>query len=707
MRSYILPFKYPFKISTTVLFIILLFSAQNIFGQSGWQSVFFNNPAKISTIVKRDSLVSYAFSYPFSYYSKYFLKTTNGGNSWETSENYSLDTSYTIWNAKFITPNIGWAVGWIYFGAGAVLKTTNGGLNWIRQNIGITLDICKGLSIVDENTIWVSAYDRLMATTNGGQNWNSYAQIVGADKINFANENTGWSVGYSGILAKTTNGGQTLVRDTSFNRYFVIDISILSSSEHLVLARPGNNSQSLLFKTSNGGNNWSLQYSNNTLYEKIQFLNSMTGYVCGYNAVLRTTNGGLSWDSSNVNSSLQINSVLPVDGSTLFAAGSKTVTDMTQKTYTHVNILKSSNSGINWSENYYNRTYNFFTVHFKNSTTGLAVADTGVIFRTTNSGNNWEKVYDGETSFWTFAFANDSVGMIVGYGGKILRTTNFGLSWNPVQYDPAFKINSILFVNEQTGFAPSISGVVLKTTDAGLNWFNNNSSIPSDYNCGGISFINENTGWILGAKQVSHIFYTEYFTRIIKTTNCGIEWFQVYDNMNSSKSYSSIKFFNDHDGLLSSGYNSFLRTGNGGLSWENEYSNPDIYFTNMQALNQNVWWAIGKKQVNGQNWATIYKTTNAGLNWGIQFSENGKAINSMFALDTNYLWFCGHPSSIYKTTNGGGIISAINPISSNIPEGFSLKQNYPNPFNPTTKINFDLKNSVFAMLRVYDIPEGK
>jgi len=38
-----------------------------------------------------------------------------------------------------------------------------------------------------------------------------------------------------------------------------------------------------------------------------------------------------------------------------------------------------------------------------------------------------------------------------------------------------------------------------------------------------------------------------------------------------------------------------------------------------------------------------------------------------------------------------------------IPERYTLSQNYPNPFNPTTKINFDLKSSAFAMLRVYDI----
>jgi len=45
----------------------------------------------------------------------------------------------------------------------------------------------------------------------------------------------------------------------------------------------------------------------------------------------------------------------------------------------------------------------------------------------------------------------------------------------------------------------------------------------------------------------------------------------------------------------------------------------------------------------------------------------------------------------------------VNQISTNIPLSFELKQNYPNPFNPSTIIRYQIKDSRFVTLKVYDI----
>ncbi|MCB0729343.1 MAG: T9SS type A sorting domain-containing protein, partial [Ignavibacteriae bacterium] len=45
----------------------------------------------------------------------------------------------------------------------------------------------------------------------------------------------------------------------------------------------------------------------------------------------------------------------------------------------------------------------------------------------------------------------------------------------------------------------------------------------------------------------------------------------------------------------------------------------------------------------------------------------------------------------------------IQNVSTEIPDGFSLKQNYPNPFNPVTNIKFSVPKTGIVKLKVYDI----
>ena len=64
---------------------------------------------------------------------------------------------------------------------------------------------------------------------------------------------------------------------------------------------------------------------------------------------------------------------------------------------------------------------------------------------------------------------------------------------------------------------------------------------------------------------------------------------------------------------------------------------------------------------------------------------------------------------MYVATVGGvwkrplSEIVSVKQISNLVPDEFKLEQNYPNPFNPTTIIRFQVKDSRFVTLKVYDI----
>lgn len=142
--------------------------------------------------------------YNFSSLSDIFL-TTNGGASWETRD---LNTRWAFfYEVHFIDQNTGWLVG----ESGSILKSTNGGNNWLVQH-EYEVDNLYSCFAVDESKVYaVGRRGKILYTSNSGDNWvqQSSGTTQSLNSIFFTNENIGWIVGFNSTCLSTENGGVT------------------------------------------------------------------------------------------------------------------------------------------------------------------------------------------------------------------------------------------------------------------------------------------------------------------------------------------------------------------------------------------------------------------------------------------------------------------------------------------------------------------
>ncbi len=300
-----------------VLVCLVFVISSLIYSQSGWYQQ--TNPLNNVQLVQIH-FVSASEGWISAVNGK-LLHTINSGNNWLTVTPETTDTLYAssdaAGNLSFVNPLTGWViyskVSLSQFNGPAIYKTTNGGINWNKLSApayegGFTI------RFVDANNGWImlvnpsSNTTGIFRTTNGGTNWS----IVNTPVMGypyFLNANTGWLVpqsftspGFtSDTIRKTTDAGLTWTAPWGTNiqvRFTAIHFSDANNGWQV-----GNYGRVL--KTTNGGTSWN--YVTNTGLDTtykcrgVQFLNANTGWICTEQDmtntvyVLYTNNGGTSW----------------------------------------------------------------------------------------------------------------------------------------------------------------------------------------------------------------------------------------------------------------------------------------------------------------------------------------------------------------------------------------------------------------------------
>ena len=217
------------------------------------------------------------------------LRTANGGDTW------SIVNVSGVRDIDFANTNVGFVAG---VSGSAIKKTTNGGLNWTALT-PINSSSLWGVSVPDENTVYVCGVSRIIwKSTNGGLNFTVASLPPPGDlvvDIDFSSPTTGVALEQSSVW-KTTNGGASWV-----NTFSIPSVSFTSIYFIDVLNGFAVGSAGTIIKTTNGGSNWTTLNSGSGSYlQYVHFFDLNNGIAVGYTGVvLRTTNAGESWFLEN------------------------------------------------------------------------------------------------------------------------------------------------------------------------------------------------------------------------------------------------------------------------------------------------------------------------------------------------------------------------------------------------------------------------
>ncbi len=285
----------------------------------------------------------------------------------------------------------------------------------------------------------------------------------------------------------------------------------------------------------------------------IYFINESEGLAVGsYGVILKTVDGGNTWERKESNTDSHLLRIFSLDGEFCWAWG----------VWNEYVVLQSKDSGESWERMNLINNKSVQSLFFQTRMKGWMGVGGSALYKTTDGGISWTHNFSGGACFDIY-FISDSVGFI-GTSQHLYKTTDGGDSWGIVPDVPGM-IKRIQFYDNKIGLMVSENGEVIITHDGGETW---EVKKVVDYMLQECTFIDSTKFVIMSVRRylISH--------------DGGLTWKELPQNTY----IHSIDFINKQIGFLV-GLGIFHKTTDGGLTWNDVIAGLplDILWNNVKA----------------------------------------------------------------------------------------------------------------------------
>lgn len=630
------------------------------------------------------------------------LKTTNGGNTWTKSLDWSYNNQRGVWSVLINPKNSNT----VYTATSeGIYKSVNAGNSW-TQVLAYQMVMDLLINPIDTSILYVSV-----------GNLSSYIPNANVGIYKSTNAGASWTKLTGGLPNWT--GKATLQMYKGNPPYIYANIA----------NDPSTNNYVGYYRSTNGGLNWTLgstsvPSSNQGWYNQGHIVksNDPNSILVGTLDVEKSTNGGSSFNTQSDWSAWITGATPPgqPEGPSYFVHADVHYFASNPKEPNKIYI--ASDGGLyrtdNFGETFYSCNGGYVTSQFY---ANLGNSYTDSIFCIGGLQDNRSAFYQGTTA-WYKTFSGDGTCSQVSsqsastcytayHNGSISKSNNGGVSWNASISSPpgaypstgneanyCFNMPYVCCVsNPNVLYAGGTS--VYKSTNGGTSWLGPYGSFGGAKVLSiGVSSTGTDTAYV-GVLPVGSAVASVY-----RTVNGGVNWTNVsgsivpnrYPTRINVNPYNSKEVYVTFGGF---GTLHVLKSTNSGDNWTNITGNlPDVPTHSVvvdPVYSQNVY--VG-------NDLGIYVSTNGGANW----YEYRSGMPYCIVFDLTIVKIS---RKLRATTHGNGVWERkliANPVAvhnneTEIPKEYKLYQNYPNPFNPITTIKFDIPSELKTGLVKIDV----